>query len=48
MKTLRRILFVVALGGVIYFATIGRRDFFRLLDVFYDLIQVIADNYLKK
>ncbi len=48
MKTLKRILIVVAIGCVIYFSSIGRRDFYSLLDFFSNLIQVIADNYLKK
>lgn len=33
---------------VIYFATFGRDDFYDLLDAIQGIIQVIADNYLKK
>ena len=33
---------------VIYFVTIGRDDFYRLLDATQGVIQTIADNYLKK
>lgn len=48
MKTLTRIVLVIAIVGVIYFATIGSNQFHQLLDFFSDLLQVIADNYLKK
>jgi hypothetical protein len=48
VKTLTRILLVAALAGVIYFATIGRNDFYAVVNFFYDLIQLIANNYLKK
>ena len=48
MKTGWRLIILgfIALG--IYFATIGRDDFYRLLDIAQGLIQLIADNYLKK
>jgi hypothetical protein len=48
MKTLTRIVVVAAVLGVIYFATIGSNQFYRLLDFFSDLLQVIGDNYLRK
>ncbi len=48
MKTLFRIALLAAIGLAIYFATIGRSDFYRLLDAFSDAIQVIGNNYLKK
>ena len=48
MKTLTRILVVAAIAGVIYFATIGRDQFYDLLDFFSDLISAIASGYLKK
>ena len=48
MKTVTRIAFVAAVAGVIYFATIGRNQFYDLLDFFYELIQAIAGAYLKK
>lgn len=48
MKTVTRILIVAAIAGVIYFATIGRNQFYDLLDFFSDLISAIAGGYLKK
>jgi hypothetical protein len=48
MKTLVRILVLAAIACVIYFATLGRNDFYRLLDAVSGIIQMIADNYLKK
>ena len=48
MKTLMRIVLVAAIAGVIYFATIGRDQFYDLLDFFYEFIQAIAGGYLKK
>ena len=48
MKTLSRILLVLAILGAIYFATIGRDEFFRIIDPIYDLIQAFAANYTKK
>jgi hypothetical protein len=48
MKTVTRILIVALIAGVIYFATIGRDQFYDLLDFFYDFIAAIAAGYLKK
>ena len=48
MKTVTRIVFVAAIVGVIYFATIGRDQFYDLLDFFYEFIAAIAGGYLKK
>jgi hypothetical protein len=48
VKTVTRIVILAAAAGAIYFATIGRNQFYDLLDVFYDLIQTIAGGYLKK
>jgi len=48
MKTLTRIVVVAVILAAIYFATIGSEQFHHLLDFFSDLLQVIADNYLKK
>lgn len=48
MKTVTRIVVVAAIVGVIYFATIGRTQFYDLLDFFYEIIQTIAGGYLKK
>ena len=48
MKTVTRIVFLAAIVCVIYFATIGRDQFYDLLDFFYDIIQAIAGGYLKK
>ena len=48
MKTFWRLIILgfIALG--IYFASIGRADFYRLLELAQDLIEAIAGNYLKK
>jgi len=48
MKVATRVLFVAAIIGVIYFATIGRNDFYRILDAAMEVIQLVADNYHKK
>ncbi|HWF87976.1 MAG TPA: hypothetical protein VE980_18880 [Pyrinomonadaceae bacterium] len=48
MKTLMRIVVVVLVIGVIYFATIGRDQFYDVLDVLYDFVQALAGGYLKK
>jgi len=48
MKTVTRIVMVAVIAGVIYFATIGRDQFYDLLDFFYDFIAAIANGYLKK
>jgi uncharacterized membrane protein YuzA (DUF378 family) len=48
MKTVSRILLVLAIIGAIYFATIGRNEFFRIIDTIYDVIQAFAANYTKK
>jgi hypothetical protein len=48
VKTITRILLVVVIGCVIYFATIGRDDWYRLVETINDAIQVIGANYLKK
>ena len=48
MKTLMRIVLVAAVACAIYFATIGSKDFYRLLDFCSDLIQSFANNYTRK
>ena len=48
MKTLLRLMLLGVIVLVIYFATIGRDDFYSLLDAIQGVIQTIADNYLKK
>ena len=48
MKTVTRIVIVALIAGAIYFATIGRDQFYDLLDLFYDFIAAIAGGYLKK
>lgn len=48
MKTLFRLVFVAVLLLAIYFATIGRSEFYRLLDAVSDVIQAIGNNYMKK
>jgi lipid-A-disaccharide synthase-like uncharacterized protein len=48
MKTLTRI---VLLGGIvclIYFSTIGTKDFYRLLAMINEVFETIGNNYLKK
>jgi hypothetical protein len=47
-KTLSRMLILVLIASLIYFGTIGRDDFYRLLDAVQDIIEVIAANYLRK
>ena len=39
---------MAAIAAAIYFATIGRAQFYELLDFFYEMIQAIASGYLKK
>ena len=46
MKTIMRLVFVAAIIGVIYFATIGRDQFYDLLDFFYEILGAIAGGYL--
>jgi len=48
MKTVTRIVIVAAIAAAIYFATIGRSQFYDLLDFFNEIIQAIASGYLKK
>jgi hypothetical protein len=48
MKTFGRILLVACIAATLYFVTIGRNDFYWLIDSIYDAIQVIAANYTKK
>lgn len=48
MKTLTRIVVVAAIAAAIYFSTIGRDQFYALLDFFNEIIQAIANGYLKK
>ena len=48
METLMRIVVVILVIGVIYFATIGRDQFYDVLDVLYDFVQALAGGYLKK
>jgi hypothetical protein len=48
VKIVTRIVLVAAIAGVIYFATIGRDQFYDLLDFFYEIIGAIAAGYLKK
>lgn len=48
MKTITRIVIVALIVCVVYFATIGREQFYDLLDFFYEIINAIAKGYLKK
>ena len=48
MKTVTRILLFGCMAAALYFGTIGRNDFYQLVDTIYDAIGVIAANYTKK
>jgi len=48
MKTLTRIVVVALVVSVVYFATIGNKQFYSLLDTISDVFETIGDNYLKK
>jgi hypothetical protein len=48
MKTVGRILLVVCIAALIYFAIIGRDDFMTFATLIYEAVQVIAANYTKK
>jgi len=48
MKTLTRIVVVALLAAVVYFATIGNKQFYRLLDTVSEVFETIGNNYLKK
>jgi hypothetical protein len=48
MKTVTRIVLVAVVAGVLYFATIGNKQFYELLTFFSDVIQAFADNYIRK
>ena len=48
MKAITRIVIVAAIAGAIYFSTIGRDQFYALLDFFYEMAAAIGAGYLKK
>lgn len=48
MKMVTGIVIVAVIIVVIYFATIGRDQFYDLLDFFYEILSAIAGGYLKK
>ena len=48
MKTFSRLLLIAAVLAAIYLATIGRDDFYRILDAISDVIQAFAANYQRK
>jgi hypothetical protein len=48
MKTVTRIVVVAAIVCALYFSTIGRDQFYALVDFFYEIINAIAAGYLKK
>ena len=48
MKTLTRIVVVALVVSVVYFATIGNNQFYRLLDTVSSVFETIGNNYLKK
>ncbi len=48
MKIVGRILLVACIAALVYFATIGQDDFYRVYSAIYDAIQVIGANYTKK
>jgi hypothetical protein len=39
---------VALIACAIYFGTIGRDQFYDLMDFFYEIIQAVAAGYLKK
>jgi hypothetical protein len=48
MKTLTRILVVALVVSVVYFATIGKNQFYSLLDTVSGVFDTIGNNYLRK
>lgn len=48
MKTLTRIVVVALVVSVVYFATIGNNQFYRLLDTVSGVFETIGNNYIKK
>jgi hypothetical protein len=48
MKSILKILLIVAVVAAIYFITIGRNDLYRFIDAAGDVIQSFADNYRRK
>ena len=48
MKTLTRIVLLGAIICVIYFSTLGTKDFYRLLAMINEVFETIGNNYLKK
>jgi hypothetical protein len=48
MKSFSRIVFVVAVAGAIYFSTIGRKNFYYIVDSVNDLVAAYGANYTKK
>ena len=48
MKTLTRIVVVALVVSVIYFATVGKKQFYSLMDTISDVFGTIGNNYLKK
>ena len=48
MKTLSRIVFVVAIVGILYFSTIGRKNFYYIVDSVNDFVAAYGANYTKK
>jgi len=48
MKTLTRIVVVALIASVVYFATIGNNQFYRLLETVSGVFETIGNNYLKK
>lgn len=48
MKTLTRIVVLALIVGVVYFATVGNNQFYRLLDTISGVFETIGNNYIKK
>jgi len=48
MKTITRLLLIAFVALAIYFGTIGRSDFYWLLDSIERAISAIGANYLRK
>jgi hypothetical protein len=48
MKAITRVVIVAAIAAGIYFSTVGRNQFYDLLDFCSGLVEAIAGGYLKK
>jgi hypothetical protein len=46
MKTVSRLLILASVVSVLYFATVGRNDFYRIWDAVEGVIAAVASNYV--